>query len=266
MGSDGNYLGQRGEQFMSDTVLSRVANNVCTITLNRPERLNAINGPLIADLHTALTDAHADPEARVIVLRGAGRAFCAGDDLIDFPRYATSEAVARAYVEDLQEITRLIVFEEKLVIGAVHGWAAGGGFEWLIDCDIVLMAQDTRCFFPESGLGLVVTGAATVLLPRIVGLQRARAMIVLGEKIDADEALQMGLAWRVFPEAVLFDEAQAIGERIASLPERGVHDAKRLLNRDEQMSIEEALQAEVDAVVPGFVDPVSNALVGQFKS
>ena len=76
----------------------------------------------------------------------------------------------------------------------------------------------------------------------------------------------MGLAWRVFPEAVLFDEAQAIGERIASLPERGVRDAKRLLNRDEQMSIEEALQAEVDAVVPGFVDPVSNALVGQFKS
>ena len=211
-------------------------------------------------------DAHTDPQTRVIVLRGAGRAFCAGDDLIEFPQYATSEAVARAYVEDLQEITRLIVFREKLVIAAVHGWAAGGGFEWLIDCDLVLMAQDTRCFFPESGLGMVVTGAATVLLPRIIGLQRARALIVLGEKIDASEALQMGLAWRVFPESSLFDEAQIMAEGIAALPGRGVRDAKRLLNSAEQMSIEEALQAEVDAVVPAFVDPVSAALIGKFKS
>ena len=251
---------------MSGTVLSSLSNKVRTITLNRPHRLNAINGPLIADLHTALVEAHADPETRVIVLRGAGRAFCAGDDLIDFPQYATSEAVAREYVESIQEITRLIVFQEKLVIGAVHGWAAGGGFEWLIDCDIVLMARSTRCFFPETGLGIVVTGAATVLLPRIVGLQRARALIVLGEKIDADQALEMGLAWRVYPEDSLFDEAQALGERIAALPERGVRDTKRLLNRSEQLSIEAALRAETDAVVPGFIDPVSADLVGQFKS
>jgi len=250
---------------MRGTVQSRVVNQVCTITLNRPKRLNAINGPLIADLQTALVNAHADPNTKVIVLRGAGRAFCAGDDLIDFPQYATSEAVARAYIEDIQEITRLIVFESKPVIGAAHGWAAGGGFEWLIDCDIVLMAEETRCFFPESALGMVVTGAATVLLPRIIGLQRARALIVLGEKIDAEQALNMGLAWRVCPEDTLFEQAQEMGERIASLPSRGVRDAKRLLNRSDRADIERALQDEVDAVVPGFMDPVSTELVGRFK-
>ena len=250
---------------MSGTVLSSLTNRVRTITLNRPQRLNAINRDLIADLHDTLMDAHTDPQTRVIVLRGAGRAFCSGDDLIDFPESAASEPVARRYVEDLQEITRLIVFQEKLVIGAVHGWAAGGGFEWMIDCDIVLMAEGARCFFPETGLGMVVTGAATALLPRIVGLQRARALIVLGEKIDATEALETGLAWRVYPEENLFDEAQALAERVAALPERGVRDTKRLLNRSEILSIEKALQLETDAVVPAFIDPESAARVAAFK-
>ena len=251
---------------MSETVLSGLVHGVRTITLNRPQRLNAINGDLIGDLHDALVEAQADPQTRVIVMRGAGRAFCAGDDLIDFPQYATSEAVARQYVEDIQEITRLIVFQDKLVIGAAHGWAAGGGFEWLIDCDIVLMAEGTRCFFPETGLGLTVTGAATALLPRIVGLQRARALIVLGEKIDANQALEMGLAWRVYPQASLFDEAQALGERIAALHERGVGDSKRLITHCERARIEEALQLEADAVVLGFLDPVTTERVGEFKS
>ena len=250
---------------MGDTVLSEILNSVCTITLNRPARLNAINADLIRDLHDALDSAHADSATKVIVLRGAGRAFCAGDDLVDFPRYATSESVAREYIEDLQEITRLIMFREKPVIGAAHGWATGGGFEWLIDCDIVLMAEDTRCFFPEVGLGVVVTGAATTLLPQIIGLQRARAMIFLGEKMHAAEALNWGLAWRIFPRTSLFNEAQAMGEHIAAQGERGVRDAKRLLNEAQRSNIEEALKRETDAVVPGFLDPFTTARVDEFK-
>ena len=250
---------------MGDTVLSNVLNGVCTITLNRPGRLNAINADLIRDLHDTLDNAHGDSVTKVIVLRGAGRAFCAGDDLVDFPRYATSEPVARQYIEDLQEITRLIMFREKPVIGAAHGWAAGGGFEWLINCDIVLMAQGTRCFFPEVGLGVVATGAATLLLPQIIGLQRARAVIVLGERVNATQALEWGLAWRVHSQACLFTEAQAMGEHIAAQGERGVLDAKRLLNESQRLSIEEALKRETDAVVPGFLDPFTTARVGEFK-
>ena len=250
---------------MQKTVLSKLINGVRTVTLNRPNRLNAINASLIRDLHDTLADAQADLQTDVIVLRGAGRAFCSGDDLIEFSETATSEKVARKYIEDIQDITRLITLKEKVVIAAVHGWAVGGGFEWLINCDVVLMAEKTKCFFPETSLGMVVTGAATTLLPRIVGLHRARSMILLGEKINASDALKMGLAWRVCEEASLFDEAQALGEKIAKLPERGVRDSKRLLNNSDSVGIEEALCLEVDAVVPAFVDPATATRVASFK-
>ena len=250
---------------MDEPILSNVVKGVCTIVLNRPARLNAINPELVAGLDRALRAAHRDPETRVIVLRGAGRAFCSGDDLVDFPRQAASEAVARRFVESLQEITRLIVQGEKVVLGAVHGWAVGGGFEWALNCDLLLMAEGTRCFMPETQLGMVPTGAATALLPRTVGRQRALALILLGERIDATQALEMGLAWRVAPEADLFEEAQAQAERIAALPPRGVLDTKRLLSAPSPASLEEALARETEAVVSAFVSPETAARVARFK-
>ena len=250
---------------MSETVRSNRENGVCTITLNRPARLNAINAALVGELDAALRGAHQDSKTRVIVLRGEGRAFCAGDDLIDFPEQAKSAAVARQFVEAIQEITRLIVFRDKIVLGAVHGWAVGGGFEWMLNCDLVLMAEGTRCFMPETKLGMVPTGAATVLLPRLIGYQRARAMILLGEQIDARQALDMGLVWRVVSETSLFDEAQSLGERIAELPERGVRDTKHLLNPSHPLSVEEALLRETELVVPAFIEPETIGRTGSFK-
>ena len=248
------------------TVLRTVENAVCTVTLNRPERLNAINAAMIAELNAALADADADDAVRAIVLRGAGRAFCSGDDLKEFDQQSRSEAVARRYIEDLQEVTRRIVHGDKIVIGAVHGWAVGGGFEWAIDCDLLLMAEGTRCFFPETGWGMMVTGGVTALLPRIVGAQRARALILLGEKIDAREALAMGLAWRVVPEDTLFDEAQALAERIAALPVRAARDVKRILDRACTATVEDAMALETEAVVRSFTDPETAALVAGFKN
>ncbi len=115
------------------TVLRAVENAVCTLTLNRPDRLNAINVAMIAELNAALADANADDAVRAIVLRGAGRAFCSGDDLKEFDQQSGDEAVARRYIEDLQEVTRRIVHGEKIVIGAVHGWASVGCFYWEIE-------------------------------------------------------------------------------------------------------------------------------------
>lgn len=248
------------------TVLSTVENAVCTLTLNRPDRLNAINAAMIAELNAALADANADDAVRTIVLRGAGRAFCSGDDLKEFDQQSRSEAVARRYIEDLQEVTRRIVHGDKIVVGAVHGWAAGGGFEWAIDCDLLLMAEGTRCFFPETGWGMAVTGGVTALLPRIIGAQRARALILLGEKIDAREALAMGLAWRVVPEDALFDEAQALAERIAALPARAARDVKRILDRACTATVEQAIALETEATVRSFTDPETAALVAGFKT
>ena len=248
------------------TVLRAVENAVCTLTLNRPDRLNAINAAMIAELNAALADANADDAVRAIVLRGAGRAFCSGDDLKEFDQQSRSEAVARRYIEDLQEVTRRIVHGDKIVVGAVHGWAAGGGFEWAIDCDLLLMAEGTRCFFPETGWGMAVTGGVTALLPRIIGAQRARALILLGEKIDAREALAMGLAWRVVPEDALFDEAQALAERIAALPARAARDVKRILDRACTATVKQAIALETEATVRSFTDPETAARVAGFKT
>ncbi len=247
------------------TVLTEVTNGVCTLTLNRPQRLNAINADLIADLCRELAAAHADADVGAVVLRGARRAFSAGDDLREFPDQSLSEAVARGYLEALQEVTRLIVFGEKVVVGAVHGWAVGGGLEWAIDCDLLMMAEGTRCFFPEVRLGMNVTGGVTALLPRIVGLQRARGLILLGEQFDAAEARAMGLAWRVVAGDSLFDEAQAVAERIAALPARAVRDLKRVLNRACHVGVEEAIGLETEATVRAFVDPDTAARVAEFK-
>ncbi|TNF53501.1 MAG: enoyl-CoA hydratase/isomerase family protein, partial [Burkholderiales bacterium] len=183
---------------MSDAILE-TRGPISLVTLNRPQRLNAIGGQLLPDLHDALQRAQQDPETRVIVLTGAGRAFCAGDDLKEFGDQTQSpEHVARV-CEDIQQITRDLMFGPKLVVGAVHGWAVGGGFEWVLNCDLVVAAEDLKCFFPEMQLGHFVTGGVTHLLPQALGHQRAMELIVLGEQLDARTLQSLGLVNRVVP-------------------------------------------------------------------
>ena len=107
-------------------------------------------------------------------MRGAGRAFCSGQDLKEFDHQSEGEAEARAYIESIQDITREMVLGEKMIVGAIHGWAVGGGLEWLINCDLAILAAGTRCFFPEISLGVFVTGGVTTLLPKLVGLQKSQ--------------------------------------------------------------------------------------------
>ncbi|HYB08229.1 MAG TPA: enoyl-CoA hydratase/isomerase family protein [Alphaproteobacteria bacterium] len=249
---------------MSEVVLNEIADGVRSITLNRPARLNAINPELLAALVAAIRDANDDPSTRAIVLRGAGRAFCAGDDLKEFDQQRRSPGETRAYIEQIQAVTRAIVLGDKMVVGAIHGWAVGGGLEWLINCDLAILAEGTRCFFPEISLGVFVTGGATALLPRIVGLQKARELILFGERFDAKAALEMGLAWKVVPEAHLFEEAQAAARRIAQLPAARVSDLKRVINRAAALDVEGAMTLETDATVRGFLDPDTAAIIAKF--
>lgn len=246
------------------TVLSSVSDGVRTLTLNRPERLNAITDQLVVDLAAALAEGNADPDTRVMILTGAGRAFCAGDDLKDFGNQAGTEAETRAYIEHIQDVTREMVLGDTMVIGAVRGWAVGGGLEWVINCDLAILSENTRCFFPEISLGVFVTGAVTTLLPRLVGLQKAREMILFGDRFDARAALDMGLAWKVVPDADLMAEAEATARRIAALPVGAVRDLKRVLNRACHLDAEGAMALETDATVRGFLDPETAARIGAF--
>src|SRR5688572_16098848 len=146
---------------MAGTVLSEIENGVRTIILNRPDRLNAISGELLTDFKAALAEAEACKETRAIVLAGAGRSFCAGDDLKEFTEQARDKAAAQRHIEDIQHTARSLMLGPHMVVGAIHGWAAGGGLEWAINCDLVMMAESTRCFFPEIPLGLNVTGGVS---------------------------------------------------------------------------------------------------------
>ncbi len=249
---------------MSQTVISQHSDGLCTITLNRPERLNAINPELLAELKASLERANADPEIGAIVLRGAGRAFCAGDDLKEFDRQAGTEAETRAYIEAIQDITRAMVLGDKMVVGAIHGWAVGGGLEWMINCDLAVLAEGTRCFFPEVSLGLFVTGGVTALLPATVGLLKTRAMILFGERFDAAQALDMGLAWKVVPEARVVAEAEAAARRISALPAHAVAALKRVLARAPGGDLEGAMALETEATLAGFLHPETAAIIARF--
>jgi enoyl-CoA hydratase/carnithine racemase len=247
-----------------ETVLSELnGEGVRTITLNRPERLNAMNQALVRDVAEAFTDANKDGATKAMIFTGAGRAFCAGDDRREHV-HPNTEAEAREFVEAIQDATRAIVFGEKPVVGAINGWAVGGGFEWAINCDFSIWAESARAFFPEVSLNLFATGGVTALLPALVGLNTAREMLFLGEKYDAPTLKQLGVAWKVVPDAALMTEAQAVARKLAALPPLSVRAMRRTLYRTAMTDLATALQLESDATVTGFLDPETTRRLKNF--
>jgi enoyl-CoA hydratase/carnithine racemase len=250
--------------FSYETVLSAVdEHGVRTLSLNRPGSLNAMNRRLIDDVARAFDDANADPATMAIILTGAGRAFCAGDDRQEHTHPA-DEAEARELVDAIQRATRAIVFGDKPVVGAINGWAVGGGFEWAINCDFPIWADGAQGFFPEVSLNLFVTGAVTSLLPALVGLNRAREMLFLGKRYTASELAGMGVAWRVVPGDRLMDEARAVANQLAGLPPLSVRAMKRVLNRCAAADLNRALALETEATVAGFLDPETTERLKDF--
>jgi enoyl-CoA hydratase/carnithine racemase len=241
---------------MTGTVLTEEAGDgVRVVMLNRPQRLNAITPELLEDLIAALQAADRDPAIRTIVLSGSGRAFCAGDDLKEFGSQSKDAATTRAYVERIQDVTRAMLLGDTPVVGAVRGWAVGGGLEWMINCDFAVAAEGARFFFPETSLGVFVTGGVTALLPRLVGLRRARELIMLGERFDAAPAREWGLVSKVVADAELMPEALALARRIAALPPGPVRALRRILARRSGSGLEAAMAAETEATIRGFLDP-----------
>jgi enoyl-CoA hydratase/carnithine racemase len=250
--------------FQYETVLSTVDGaGVRTITLNRPERLNAMNRQLIDDVAASFDDANHDPATKVMIFTGAGRAFCAGDDRREHV-HPSDEAEARDLVVAIQRATEAIVFGAKPVVGAINGWAVGGGFEWAINCDFPIWAVGAKGFFPEVSLNLFVTGAVTSLLPAMVGLLKAREMLLLGERYEAEALQQLGVAWRVVPPEDLLSTAHDVASRLAALPPLASAAMKRVLNKTASTDLASALQLETEATVAGFLDPETTRLLTDF--
>lgn len=247
------------------TVLAEdIGDGVRRISLNRPDRLNAIVPDLLDDLVEAITAADADDAIRAIVLTGKGRAFCSGDDLKDFEAQVSDVPGTTAYIERIQDVTRAMVLGNTPVVGAIRGWAVGGGLEWVINCDFAIAAEGTRFFFPEISWGVFVTGGITDILPRMVGLQRAREMILFGEKFDATQAKAWGMLHDVVPDDQLMPRAVDLARRIAALPAGPVRDLRRSLARPDGAGLRQALKAETEATVRGFLDPETAKRVAGF--
>jgi len=250
--------------FKYETVLSAMTGDgVRTITLNRPESLNAMNRQLIDDVARAFEDANADPSTRAILFTGAGKAFCAGDDRRAHVHPETEEE-ARDLVQAIQRATHAITLGQKPVVGAINGWAVGGGFEWAINCDFPIWGASAKGFFPEVSLNLFVTGAVTSLLPALVGLIKAREMLFFGERYGAEELARLGVAWKTVEDHDLIETAQAEAQRLANLPVLSVRAMKRVLNSAALPDLHRALQLETDATVAGFMDPETTKRLSDF--
>jgi enoyl-CoA hydratase/carnithine racemase len=250
--------------FEYKTVLSSIdENGVRTIALNRPDSLNAMNRQLIDDVARAFDDANGDHATRAIIFTGTGRAFCAGDDRHEHV-HPENEAQARGLVDAIQRATRAIVFGEKPIVGAINGWAVGGGFEWAINCDFPIWAESARGFFPEVSLNLFVTGAVTSLLPALVGLNTAREMLFLGCRYSAAKLQEMGVAWRVVSDDGLMDEARSIAGQLSRLPPLSVRAMKRTLNHCATSDLTRALELETEATIAGFLDPETTERLKDF--
>src|SRR4051794_10961878 len=226
-------------------VVLTVDADVAVISLNRPHRLNAVNDQLVEGLLDALSEVEAG-DCGAALLTGRGRAFCAGHDLKE-PRGDEDGLLRR--LEHLQDVTRRIRGLSIPVIAAVHGHAVGAGAEFALGCDLVVAAEGTRFRFPEVGIGLSVTGGLTKLLPLLVGPIKAKEVLLLGEAIDAQEALRLGLVNRVVPPAQLMGAAWEWAQRRASQRRRPTALAKAALDSGIDAAFEASLELEVSHAV-----------------
>jgi 2-(1,2-epoxy-1,2-dihydrophenyl)acetyl-CoA isomerase len=223
---------------------------VATITLDRPEAKNALTVEMRDELLAAVRDTRGDPNVRALLLTGAGDAFCAGMDLRastvaqaggeGFNTRSTSEALrvgVQAVVRELWEL-------DKPTVAAVNGTAVGPGAHIALSCDFVLLHDEARFVWTFSRWGLVVDAGGAYLLPRLVGLPRARAMVLLGEGAKGREAVDMGLAYKCVPADQLHEEARALANRLAAGPTRSLGLSKQLLNRTFETYLVAALELE----------------------
>jgi enoyl-CoA hydratase len=227
------------------TVLYHREGNIGVITLSRPERLNAINVDLLTDMMAQLEAARRDEEAAVIILTGAGRAFCAGEDLKETAAGKSFDT----WVEEadrLQEIQRMIMRLGKPLIAAVRGYAVGGGCEFAMSCDLRVAAEDAQFGFPETGVGMTVTTAGTKLLTQLVGLGKAKELILVGEFIDAFEAARIGLVNQVVPTEELLEASLTLAHKIAQRSPLATRLSRTAIDQGLDMSMEGTLEMEAN--------------------
>lgn len=237
---------------MSSFVLQERQGSVLRLTLNRPDVLNAFNLVMAQEVQRALDHAASEPDIRAVLLTGAGRAFCAGQDLASVPFGADDPApdLGNFVRDQYNPIVSRIRALEKPVICAVNGVAAGAGANLAFACDIVLASSTASFIQSFAKIGLIPDSGGTWTLPRLTGHARAAGLMMLGDKLSAADALAWGMIWKVCEPDNLSAESAALAESLAMQPTRALGLIKRLLNASaandlgDQLLLEEALQRE----------------------
>ena len=247
---------------MTEAVELEIRDGVAVISLNRPEKLNAINDDVLTGLRAAVARLRDDTHAGAAVLRGRGRAFSAGGDItamsgMDEATFSRTIGLYMAMAKDFRACP-------KPIVAAIHGYALAGGFELACLCDIRIAAEGTRFGLPDTPLGLSPTSGMTYLLSRIVGLGRAIDLTLSAENIDAAEAHRIGFVTRVVEPAELLGVATALARKIAAYPRTGVAHAKAEFYGALESSFEAATSAEHAGEVACFGDPATRAQFRKF--
>ena len=228
-------------------VCSRPAQHVFEIRFNHPERLNAVDETVVADLNAALDSVEKDKDVRVVILSGEGRAFCAGANYKRHVRGDRTMYEKREYVRQLLDTCRHLYRFPKPIIAAVQGYSVGVGAEMCLNCDFIVMAENAELGFPEVAISTFVGGGVTKTLARLVGLSKAREMIMLSDRITGKQAVEFGLAARCVPEASLRDETLAFARRLAEPAPVSVSLAKQLINSE--CDYDDLLSLEREAIL-----------------
>jgi 2-(1,2-epoxy-1,2-dihydrophenyl)acetyl-CoA isomerase len=238
-----------------EQIIYEKTGHIATITLNRPERMNAFTPQMLDEWYAALQDAHTDAEVRVVILTGTGRGFCTGADVSGKGPIGNLMESGRTLVENrnflrdgVQRIPRLVWLMEKPYIAAVNGAAVGAGMDMASMCDIRFAAESARFGMTYVRMGIIPGDGGAYFLPRIVGMAKALDLIWTGRLFGAPEALEMGYVSAVVPDTELMDYTRRYAEMLVKGPAVAIQQAKRLAYRSQEVSLDAALDLAQQAM------------------
>ncbi len=224
-------------------IIFELKNSIAYVILNRPEKFNSFNREMAFMLQEKLEECESNKEIRCVLITGAGKAFCAGQDLaevIDLNGPGMRKILSEHYNPIISKIRNL----SKPVIAAVNGIAAGAGANIALCCDIIIAAQSASFIQAFSKIGLIPDSGGTFFLPRLIGFQKASALMMLGDKISAEEAERLGMVYKIFPDSSFKEETEKIALTLASLPTTGLAYTKEALNKSVGHTLEQQLKTE----------------------
>lgn len=228
------------------SIILKIEDSIAFITLNRPEVFNSFNREMALLMQDTLDQCAKDDNIRAIVITGSGKAFCAGQDLKEVTTPELNPGFRKILEEHYNPIVERIRNIEKPVIAAVNGVAAGAGANIALACDIVVASENAAFIQAFSKIGLVPDSAGTFFLPRLIGFQKASALMMLGDKVGAQEAFEIGMIYKFYAVALFEEEVQKLAVTLSKMPTHALALTKKLLNKSMMNNLQEQLALESD--------------------